>query len=392
MAGASAPIAGGWARRPRGGFHLPLTPKGLSNAMTAAPAPLWGLWGRMNEHPNYVFIPDPSSEGVRSYREPEVPHPLQLAFLEEAGERAYVEKLRALLSAGRLDEADALLSADLAGFGGRLARLSHAATCDAVTVEGWEDLLPILAEYEGPPITAITVGLTNDSDLVFEPGADHEPALVVALYSDDSYAFSRNPPDAVLAECLSEYPVFAGHDEDVEFYAVSAGLAPLNTALIQSKHRYFLRDGQGGVEGRAPGGYVEYVLATWLRALRFLQALRRAASIHGLPGGARLIAGTVGLHSDFACILAQGGGTAAARGCAPAPVATLTIRQWAPRPDPLAEEIETGSAIRRKIAEPRPGPVQASPVGRPGEAAVEPAPAPKQGFFARLFGRRRRRT
>ena len=107
-----------------------------------------------------------------------------------------------------------------------------------------------------------------------------------------------------------------------EFYAVSAGLAPLNTALIQSKHRYFLRDGRDGVEGRAPGGYVEYVLATWLRALRFLQALETAADRHGIPGGARLIAGTVGLNTDLACILGQGGHGSAQAAPAAAPVAS----------------------------------------------------------------------
>ena len=133
----------------------------------------------MIEHPNYVYIPDSKTEGLRSYREPEVPHPLQLAFLEEVGERAYVENLRGLLSAGRLDEADAILSSDISGFHGRLARICQAATRSAVTIEGWEDLIPILEEYEGPAIAAITVGLTNDADLVFDNGAEHEPALVV---------------------------------------------------------------------------------------------------------------------------------------------------------------------------------------------------------------------
>lgn len=354
----------------------------------------------MNEHPNYVFIPDSTAEGVRSYREPDIPHPLQLAFLEEAGEQAYVERLRGLLSTGRLDEADAILSADLAGFTGRMARLAQAASREAVTIEGWEDLLPILADYEGPAITAITVGLTNEPDLVFEAGAEHEPALVAGLYSDDSFAFSAAQRDAILAECLSEEPAFAGADEDVEFYAVTAGLAPLNTALIQSKHRYFLRDGRDGVEGRAPGGYVEYVLATWVRALRFLQALEAAAERHGLPGGARLIAGTVGLGTDFACILGQGrglAGTAVAAVAAPAAAeaAALTIKQWTPRHDPLAEPpaeaFETGSAIRRKVAGPPPAAVPDVPAPLPEPVAAVPAPEPGPGFFARLFVRIGRR-
>ena len=213
----------------------------------------------------------------------------------------------------------------------------------------------------------------------------------------------------VLAECLSERPSFAGADEDVEFYAVSAGLAPLNTALIQSKHRYFLRDGRDGVEGRAPGGYVEYILGTWLRTLRFLQALRSAAERHGLPSGARLIAGTVGLGTDLACILGERKSRPDATSSDAAPVATLTLKKWTPRPDPLADIIETGSAIRRKIAEPQtmapaamepadsPEPnVDAVPVAAEEPIAVSPvamsAPVvePRRGFFARLFARRRK--
>ena len=388
MASASAPTASGSARH----FHLPLTSALYACDRVAVREGRAGdHCGRMNEHPNYVFIPDSRTEGVRAYREPDVPHPLQLAFLEEVGERAYVEHLRSLLSAARLDEADAILTADIAGFGGKLARLCQAATREAVTVEGWDDLLPILAEYEGPPITALTVGMTNDSDLVFEAGAEHEPALVIGLYSDDSYDFSGHDASAVLAECLSESPAFAGADEDVEFYAVSAGLAPLNTALIQSKHRYFLRDGRDGVEGRAPGGYVEYVLATWLRALRFLQALDAAANQHGIPNGARLIAGTVGLGTDLACLLGQGEAPPQAAPAA-APVAALTMKKWEARHDPLAEPVDEaaacGNALRRKLneaAEPPPVPTAPDIV-----APAVPAPEPKLGFFARLFARRRR--
>ncbi|MEO6432747.1 MAG: hypothetical protein ABIO29_02060 [Sphingomicrobium sp.] len=359
----------------------------------------------MKEHPNYVFIPASTAEGVRAYREPAIAHPLQLAFLNPAGERAYVEHVRALLSAGRLDEADALLMRDLDGFDGRMAQLCHATTRQSVTVEGWDDLLPILDEYEGPSITAITVGLTNDSDLVFDHAAEHEPALVVALYSDDSYAFSRNAAETILGECLSDYPAFAGADEDIEFYAVSAGLAPLNTALIQSKHRYFLRDGRDGVDDRAPGGYVEYILGTWLRALRFLQALRSAAGSSGIPAGARLIAGTTDLNTDLACVLGEGAGVEpAAAVAAPIAAAALTMKKWVPKIDPLAEAFEPGSALRRKIAEPLhaaeptliPEPVAVTaiePVPRVEQTSLPfTPPERKRGLFARLFARLRRAT
>ena len=163
-------------------------------------------------HPAFVHIPDSRAEGVRSYREPAQPHPLQLTFLTEEGERAYIDALRGLMVAGRLDEADRQIAADLAPFDGKLAQLVKATPTEAVTLEGWDDLAPILEEYEGPPITAITVGLTNEPDLVFDGGAEHEPVLVLALYSDDAFAFSRETAERVLGECLSEDPAFAGHE------------------------------------------------------------------------------------------------------------------------------------------------------------------------------------
>lgn len=333
-------------------------------------------------HPAYVHIPDARAEGIRAYREPDVPHPLQRTFLTEDGEAAYVDRLRGLLSAGKLAEADAMTSADLAPFEGKLARMIAATPADAVVLSGWEELAPILEEHEGPPITAITVGLTNEPDLVFSAGDEHEPVLVLALYSDDSFPFSTAPADRIIAECLSNNPAFAGEEEDVEFYATLTGLAPLNSALIQSMHRYYLR---GTDDDRAPGGYVEYVMGTWVRALRFLQALDRAATTHGLPGGARLVAGTFGLDTDFAALLDRGPVVSLDKASsAPAPVASLTMKKWEPKPDPLADMYESAgtTSIRQKVAE-----AEAIPAPEPVAAPDDETPRP--GFFARLFRHRR---
>lgn len=352
-------------------------------------------------HPAYVHIPDSRTEGVRSYREPANPHPIQLTFLTEAGERQWVETLRGHIVAARLDAADRMVGEALAPFEGRIAQLAKIASADDVALEGWEDLMPILAEHEGPAITAITVGLTNEPDLVFDGGDEHEPTLVIALYSDDSFPFSSASRDALLAECLSDHPAFAGEEEDVEFYAVLTGLAALNSALIQSKHRYYLRDGRDGVEGRAPGGYCEYVLGTWVRALRFLQALELAADQHGLPEGARLVAGTFGLHTDFASLMREGEAPVAAQPTAEvAPVATLTMKKWEPKHDPLADLYapaanDSGSSLRKRVVveeapPPAPEPVAAAPAPAPVEPVIVPAAEPKPGFLARLFGRLRR--
>jgi hypothetical protein len=326
-------------------------------------------------HPHFVSIPDPRAEGVRAYREPAEPHPLQLAFLEPAGERAWIEAMSNLLSAGRAAEADARLAAELAGFDGALARLCKATAAADVALEGWDDLLPILAEWEGPPVTAITLGLTNPPDLVFEAGGTHHPDLLLGLYSDEAYPFSRASKADLLAECGKECPAWAGAEEDVEFYCTISGLDALNTALIHCKHRRFLRDGRDGVDGRAPGGYVEFVLGSWLLATRFLQATERAISDHCLPTGCRVVAGTVEVNADFITVLGLDQPSAAPSAApADATFATLTVKPWVPREDPTADALANGPTLRQRLM------------------AVEPAPAvqPRRGFMARLFGRIRR--
>jgi hypothetical protein len=330
------------------------------------------------QHPHFVHIPDPQQEGIRAYREPAEPHPLQITFLEPEGEHAWIEEMRELLCAGRAAEADALLTAELAGFQGAIARLCKATTAADVVLEGWDDLLPILAEWEGPPVTAITLGLTNPPDLVFEAGKTHEPDLLLGLYSDEAFPFSGASKADLLAECGKEIPAWAGAEEDVEFYCTLSGLAELNTALINCKHRRFLRDGRDGVEGRAPGGYVEYVVGSWLLATRFLQATERAVAEHGLPAGCKLIAGAVDVNADFVTVIAADQPAAAPtpkRSASPAEpaFATLTMKPWVPREDPT-DDAANGPTLRQRIS------------------AAEPAPAevPKRGFLGRLFGRFRR--
>jgi hypothetical protein len=173
-------------------------------------------------------------------------------------------------------------------------------------------------------------------------------------------------------------PAWAGAEEDVEFYCTLSGLAAINTALINCKHRRFLRDGRDGVEGRAPGGYVEYVLGCWLLATRFLQATERAVAEHGLPAGCRLIAGTVDVDADFVTILGaeQPSAPAAMRSASPAEpaFASLTIKPWVPKEDPTVSDAASGPTLRQRLS------------------AVEPAPAeePRRSFLGRVFGRFRR--
>jgi hypothetical protein len=329
------------------------------------------------QHPHFVYAPDPNKvEGIRAYREPEVPHPLQLTFLEEASELAWIAQTRALLTAGQSAEAHSRLESAIAGFDGKLARLCNAIIPADVAIEGWEDLLPILLEWEGPPITAITVGITNPADLVFEPGVDHQPDLLINLYSDEAFAFTQRTRAEILAECESDMPPWIGAEEDVEFYCTVAGLDDLNTALVHCKHRHFLRDGRDGVEGRAPGGYVEFQLASWFMATLFLQSVERAIAMHGLPESCRPIVGSVDMNADFVCVLGSDRAHAPRREPATATTeaayAALTVKPWVPRQD--VDALPTATTFRQRVQ----------------SAEAEPEAAPRPGFVARLFGRLRR--
>ena len=329
-------------------------------------------------HPHFVDIPDPARvAGVRAYREPEQPHPLQLQLLEADGERAWVEELRELLAAGRTAQADARLSAELDGLGGSLAEICRSTPADAVALSGWEDLLPVLAEWEGPPITAITLGLTNPPDLVFEAGRAHPPELLLGLYSDDAHPFSTADTDALLTECAAEAPAWIGHEEDVEFYCEVTGLAELNTALIGCKHRYFLRDGRDGVEGRAPGGYVEYLLGCWLRTTRFLQAVEAAVATHGFPPGCRLIVGAVEVNADLVTVLGSAGRSARRRPPVKAEpsFAPLTVKPWPPHAESAEVSPAVATSLRQRLH------ATSSPEAPP------PTAQPRRSLFARLFRR-----
>ncbi|GAM05825.1 hypothetical protein [Novosphingobium sp. MBES04] len=113
------------------------------------------------------------------------------------------------------------------------------------------------------------------------------------------------------------------------------------------------------------------MLAAWLRALRFHQAVATEVAVQGLPGRVAVISGTVDMGTEAAMVhLAKGALTDDVFGS----LAAVSLQRKVPLPayDPNA----TGSAIRRKV------------VAAETELAEASPPPRKPGFFARLFGRR----
>jgi len=224
-------------------------------------------------------------------------HRLQAEFASEEGEANYVDHLRKLIAGGFLDTANGILVTDLAALDSDFARMCAALPAGDVLLTGWPELIDAIAQFEGDPIAGVTIGMANDPDLAFEKGELHAPYLLLGLYTDETYDWSAASRDDILAQCSSARPQWAGGEEDIEVYVELEGLEAVNTKLIHHKHRFFLRD---GAPEQAPLGYVEYVLACWLRALRFHQAVAAQVAEHGLPNNIPVASGTVDMKPEIA--------------------------------------------------------------------------------------------
>ncbi len=299
-------------------------------------------------------------------------HHLSQAWASAAGEQGYVRVVENMVQAGRLDDAAAVLLGDLAIIESPLADICRAMTPDSLNIGGWDDVVTSVAQFEGDPITAVHVVMSNPTDLVFEAKSaktdEYEPVVEVAFYTDAQLAFSALSPAELLAESLAPAPGWYGQSEDIEVYVEITGLAGLNTALLRHNTQYFLRADDGAeATAAAPLGYVEFTLAALLRAVRFHQAVKAALDAHGLRGNVPVIVGMdnmrAAIGSAYYPDVVQ---TATA-----AEIATLAI---AIKPRVEAEIFTgepSGTSLRRRFVT---------------DSAHEPEAAPV-GFFQRMFAR-----
>ncbi|HSG33405.1 MAG TPA: hypothetical protein VLA37_02640 [Sphingomonadaceae bacterium] len=226
-------------------------------------------------------------------------HQMQTMFATAEGEERFVDKVRRQIEGGYLDSAEVMLMSELAALNRDLAHQCMELKRSDVRLEGWPELLDALAQFEGEDITGIAIGMGNELDLAFEKGQLHVPYITLGIYSDGGYAFSGASRKDLLDQLAGDVPAWAGHEEDIEVYMEVTGLEALNTALIHHKQRHFLRDRR---TAEAPEGYVEYVLACWLRALRFHQAVGAELARHGLPGRIPVISGTFDMQPAVASV------------------------------------------------------------------------------------------
>ena len=300
-------------------------------------------------------------------------HPLQHQFATQEGEAEWTAVMHEHFNGGELDDAQTYLQMQLELLGTELATRCLIDDPDRVSIAGWDELTEAIELHEGEPITGVTLAIANESDRAFEKGQVHHPYMLLGLYSDDPYPFSRADRATLVEQALAEDgPEWAGYDEDIEVFMQCEGLSAINTELVHHKERHFFRD---GLPEAAPRRYVEYVLACWWRALLFHRAVEKIFHARPLPGGIPVMAGMVDMKPDAISVHMNSQGAATAP--APAPV----------REEPqLAELLPEKMISRREEEAPSEPPTGADLRRRVSSEKDEDRPA-KTGLIGRLFKR-----
>ena len=306
-------------------------------------------------------------------------HELQRVFATQEGETAWAQDMHALFGAGAFDEAETLLAEALTALDSELAWTCLELPRYAVVLSGWEEMGEAIEMHEGEPVTGVTIAIANESDRDFEKGRLHRPYVLLGIYTDEAYAFSSKVHWELLDECHAETPEWAGKEEDIEVHMDIDGLDVLNTKLAHHKQRHFFRDEiDGKGPSAAPRPYVEFVLASWWRALRWHQAVATECAKRGLPRAIPVVAGMVDMRPEAVAIHASESGKAR-------PAAGL-LR---PETGSLMSESFGECFIQRRSAEEEKAPPTVSELRRRAqnddEAPEKPA---RTGFLARIFGRR----
>lgn len=303
-------------------------------------------------------------------------HELQTVFATATGEAAWTQELHALFGAGAFDEAELLLAEALSALDSELGWLCLELPREAVVLSGWEELAEAIAVHEGDPVTGVTIAIANESDRDFEKGQVHRPYVILGLYTDEAYPFSQTVHWELLDECHADMPGWAGREEDVEVHMDIDGLDALNTSLVHHKQRHFFRESE---QATAPIRYVEFVVASWWRALRWHQAVATECRIHGLPRAIPVIAGMVDMRPEAVAIHASGIGRST-RMCRE-PSAGHEARA-----NTIAESFGAGF-IQRKVAEAEAAPPTGSALRRRALEDGEVLEQPQRGsLWARIFG------
>lgn len=300
-------------------------------------------------------------------------HPLQTEWYDADIEAGFLARIEALVHAGDLDVAAEKLIEAMEGIDTDVINLCRKLHEDSIEISGWEEIGDAIAGYEGDPITAVHIVMSNEADLVFEDkNTRHDPVVEVAFYTDEQVAFSKLSRAELLTESLRDEPEWYGQSEDMEVYIEINGLGPLNTALLRHKRQYYFRDSAhtlDAAEGLAsdivPLPYIEYRLAAMLRAVRYHQAVKSLLDEYGLYRDIPVIAGMFNMRLEIGSVYIPK--TARVIEIAKAPKLAIKIKRTFEE-EPAKEIL--GSTLRQRA--------NAEPITE----------VVKVGFFRRLFGGR----
>jgi len=269
-----------------------------------------------------------------------------------------------------LDKAQEKLSHDIATLetplAGQCPYLSK-----RIEIDGWQEMIEAITEFEGEPITAVHLMLSNEDDLSFEDkDRVFEPELEVALYTDELYPFSQGDEESIRSESLLPDRPWYGQSEDIEVFLELLGMGEFNTALLRHKRQYFFRDQmheldklQGMADYIVPLPYIEFILCSMYRTVLFHQSVKAIVEAEALPNNIAVLAGTHNMKFDASSVyIPTNGEVVAAKETADLiiPIKREAIAE--------AEKFEV-TALRKKVQ----------------EEEVEEKP----GFFKRLFSRKK---
>ncbi|MBY6216804.1 hypothetical protein [Qipengyuania aquimaris] len=300
-------------------------------------------------------------------------HELQTLFATQEGEIAWEAELRQSFHEGDLENLRKYLAMSLEALDTPLAQQCLSTNVRSIEFNGWDELTEAVEIHEGEPITGVTIAIANDPDTAFGKGEEHRPYMLLGIYGDEPYAFSKASAAQMIAEAgAEEGPAWAGYDADIEVFLECEGLDALNTALVFHKERHFFRD---EAPDHAPRRYVEYVLACWWRALLFHEAVQHTSRSRPLPGGIPVLAGMVDMRPEV--MMVHGIEWRATLGSAAEALAGAEMPEMLPssvitRKEVVEEKAPTGLDLRRRVAE--------------SEPEEEAAPQ-KKSLMGRLFGK-----
>lgn len=298
-------------------------------------------------------------------------HNLQIEWFDQDIEQAYVTNIRSLIETGQAVEAADKLLEDIKTLDTPLAGQCLYLRPE---VDGWDEMSEAIREFEGDPITAVHLMLSNDDDLSFEnKDSVFEPVLEAALYSDELYPFSKGDLDIIRAESLLPDRPWYGQSQDIEIFLEFIGIDEFNTALLRHKRQYFFRDQmheldrlQGMAEGIVPLPYIEFILCSMYRTALFHKAVKALVDEIGMPNNIAVLVGTDNMKFDATSVYMPVSGE------------KIAVKETAPLAVKIKREIiEEASAVEAKTLR------QKLLQEKEQLAQIEP-PAPKS-FLRRLF-------